>query len=444
MKVYFDTLGCPKNITDSEIAMGLLEQCGHSIVSSPEEADAIVVNTCGFIEDAKKESISEIFSMADYKEQGKKLIVSGCLVQRYAKELYNEIPEADGFLGVNDYEKLPDLLTSLEENGQRFLANDDAPRDLSENRARKFGEHPYTSYLKIAEGCNNNCTYCAIPSIRGPYRSRTEADILEEARALAKAGCKELILIAEDVTCYGIDLPGRPTLAALLRQLCRIDGIQWIRLLYCYEDKITDELIQTIAEEDKICNYLDIPLQHTADPVLKAMKRRSTSRSITETLKKLHDAIPDIHIRTTLIVGFPGETDDDFSVLMHFVEKEKFARLGVFTYSREEGTPAADMADQIPESVSKERQDALMMEQMAISLAHNRELVGSTVEVMVDEIDDDGFCIGRTRYDAPEIDNSVIFTPVRPHSPGDIVNVEILEAFDYDLEGREVLNEFAK
>lgn len=438
MKVHFDTLGCPKNFDDSQVAMARLEAAGHSIVSSPEASDVIVVNTCGFIEDAKKESIEEIFHMSEYKQAGKKLIVSGCLVQRYADELFENMPEVDGFIGVNDYAKLPELLDSLsKDTAQRFKQRGGCDLTGIEDVMRKIPENPYSAYLRIAEGCNNRCAYCVIPQIRGPYRSRPMENILEEARKLADAGCKELILIAQDVTCYGMDVHGKSTLPQLLTRLCAIEGIRWIRLMYCYEDRITDELIETMAREEKICHYIDIPLQHCSDTMLRRMNRRSTSESIRQTLRKLREAMPDIHIRTTLIVGFPGETEEEFSELLDLVEEQKFARLGAFTYSLEEGTPAAEMENQIPEEEKQARLDAVMLRQMDISLANNQQKIGQVLEVLIDEQDEDGAYIGRTRYDAPEIDNTVIFTSEKKHHTGDIVQVRVLDAFDYDLEGRE-------
>lgn len=438
MKVYFNTLGCPKNINDSEIAMGNLEEKGFTIVDSPDEADVIIVNTCGFIEDAKKESIDEIFNMAAYKEKNKKLVISGCLVQRYADELYKEIPEANGFIGVNDYDKLPKLLEELEKSNERFLENSSCDLSEGEVKIRHLTENPYTSYLKIAEGCDNICSYCIIPEIRGPYRSRTIKNVIEEAEMLSKSGCKELILIAQDLTYYGIDNYGKPMLSTLLRKLCKVEGIEWIRLLYCYEERIDDELIRTIASEDKICNYIDIPIQHASDKILDNMNRATTNESLYRTLSKLRSQIPDIHIRTTLIVGFPGETEEDFNILSDFVSDQKFSRLGVFTYSREEGTAAATMDNQIPEDIKQERLDCIMMKQMEISLEGNRKKIGKTLDVIVDSMEEEGVYSGRTRYDAPEIDNSVVFTSNLVHKPGDIVPVEILEAYDYDLEGREV------
>ena len=438
MKIFIETLGCPKNFNDSEAAAGILEEHNHIIVNTPEEADAILVNTCGFINDAKVESIERIFDMAQYKEEGKKLIVSGCLSKRYGAELYEEMPEMDLFIGVDEYEKLPELLSELD---TRKVDVSGCPGAVLKALPRKLPEHPYSATIKIAEGCNNICAYCIIPKIRGKYRSKREEDILREAQELADAGCKELILIAQDVTYYGKELYGEYRLAKLLKKLCRIEGIRWIRLMYCYEDRITDELIKTIAAEEKICNYLDIPIQHASDHVLRAMNRRSTAESIDNTLKRLKNAIPDIHVRTTLIVGFPGETGEDFEQLVEFVEREKFARLGVFTYSQEENTAAGEMENQIDEEIKDERLDAIMRRQIDISLAWNREKVGKIFEVLVEERDEDGSYIGRTRYDAPEIDNSVIFTSQQELSAGDIVNVKITDAFDYDLVGIMVLSQ---
>ena len=435
MNVFFETLGCPKNFNDSQAAKGILEENSHQVVDSPDAADVIVVNTCGFINDAKTESIERIFDLAAYKEEGKKLVVSGCLSERYAAELYEEMPEVDLFIGVNEYEQLPKLLEGLDE--RRVVKSGCAPT-LVERLPRKLDENPYTATLKIAEGCNNICAYCVIPQIRGPFRSKKEEDVLAEAEELAKAGCKELILIAQDTTYYGMDLYGEMRLAKLLKKLCKVEGIEWIRLMYCYEDRITDELIQVMAEEQKICHYLDIPIQHSSDSVLKAMNRRSTTESIKNTMARLKAAMPDIHVRTTLIVGFPGETEDDYEQLIDFVEEERFARLGVFAYSQEEGTEAGDREDQIEEEIKEVRVDGIMRRQLDISLEYNQEKVGQTFEVIVDEIDEDGSYVGRTRYDAPEIDNSVIFTSAKELKPGDIVNVMVNDAFDYDLVGTEV------
>lgn len=438
MNIYMETLGCLKNFNDSETAAGILEHAGHRIIRSPEEADVVIVNTCGFINDAKTESIERIFQMADCKKEGAVLAVTGCLSQRYADELYEEMPEVDLFLGVNDYERLPSILENFTK-GTRKKYHSDYSRIYAESSFRKLADNPYTATLKIAEGCNNVCAYCVIPKIRGKYRSRTQEAILSEARMLAENGCRELILIAQDVTAYGMDLYGGYVLSKLLRKLCRIEGIAWIRLMYCYEDRITDELVQVMKEEEKICPYIDIPLQHISDSVLKAMNRRSTSAGIRRTIEKLRKEIPDIHIRTTFITGFPGETEDDFEELLSFAEDTGFERLGVFTYSQEEGTPAAEMDDQVDEEVKAQRRDAIMRAQLEISLKSNQAKIGKTLRVLVEEKDEDGSYIGRTVWDAPEIDNAVLFTSDRNLTPGEFTDVEITDAFDYDLAGREVL-----
>lgn len=438
MKVFIETLGCPKNFNDSEVASGILVDNNYIMTTNPEEADIIIVNTCGFINDAKKESIDRIFEMAELKSKGKKLIVSGCLSQRYGSELYEEMPEVDGFIGVNEYERLPEILNSIIDKSDREIHVGQCNDKVLETYPRNLRENPYSSTIKIAEGCNNICAYCIIPKIRGKFRSKREEDIIKEAKELADAGCKELILIAQDVTFYGMDLYGELRLPKLLKKLCQIDNIKWIRLMYCYEDRITDELIDVMAEEDKICNYIDIPIQHASDNVLKAMNRRSTSTSIDNTIKRLKLKIPDIHIRTTLIVGFPGETDEDYEELIDFVKREKFARLGVFSYSQEENTIAGEMENQIEDAIKAERLDGIMRRQLDISLKINQKKIGQVFDVIVDYEDDDGSYVGRTRYDAPEIDNSVIFTSNKKLNPGDIIIVKIEDAFDYDLIGREV------
>ena len=438
MKIYIETMGCPKNFNDSEVAAGIMEEHKHIIVNSPEDADLIMVNTCGFINDAKKESIDKIFEMAQWKEKGKKLMVTGCLSQRYGEELFEEMPEVDYFLGVNDYENLPEILSEIEKSDERRIYTGPCVEKVLPKLLRKLEDNPYSATIKIAEGCNNVCAYCSIPKIRGHFRSKTEEDIIAEAEELAMAGCKELILIAQDVTCYGMDLYGEYRLAELLKKLVKVEGIEWIRLMYCYEDRITDELIQTIAEEDKICKYIDIPIQHASTRILKSMNRRSTEESVKSTIKKLRDAIPDIHIRTTLIVGFPGETEEDYDTLLQFVQDMRFSRLGVFTYSQEEDTVAGEMENQIDEETKQLRLDGVMRRQLDISLEENRRMIGNVYEVIVDDTDDDGSYIGRTEYDAPEIDNAVLFTTEKKHRPGDIVKVLITDAFDYDLVGTEV------
>ena len=434
-KVFIDTLGCPKNFNDSEFAAGILEENGYEIINSPEDADIIMVNTCGFINDAKKESIEHIFEMSERRKDGGKLVVSGCLSQRYSEELSKEIPEADCIIGVNQYSNLPEILSDIDNN---HVAANSCDLDYLEKTVRKLSDNPYTATLKIAEGCNNTCTYCIIPMIRGKFRSKKMEDIIAEATELANAGCKELILIAQDVTYYGKDLYGKFALPELLRKLCKIDGIEWIRLMYCYDERITDELIQVMAEEEKICKYIDIPLQHASDNILKSMRRQTTRKSIKETLAKLKAAMPDIHVRTTLIVGFPGETEEDYDQLLELVESERFSRLGVFKYSQEENTVAAEMENQIDEDIKQIRFDGVMRRQMLISSELNQEKIGMVFDVIVDSMDEDGSFIGRTRFDAPEIDNSVIFTSKNKLQPGDIVKVKINDAFDYDIVGEEL------
>ena len=444
MKLYIETMGCPKNFNDSESIGGIWESTGMSLTDDPAEADAILVNTCGFINDAKQESIGCIFDMARFIDESEKqapdhekkiLIVSGCLSQRYGKELADEMPEVDIFLGVNDYEKLPQLVKEFRK-GKRLQAFSCQPDAFYEFSARKIKDNPYSMTLRIAEGCNNCCAYCVIPQIRGAYRSRPMENIIEEAELLASKGCREIILIAQDVTEYGTDIYGRLMLPELLRKLCRVDGIRWIRLMYCYEDKITDELIEVMASEEKICDYIDIPLQHVSDGVLSAMNRHSTTESIKDTLGRLRAAMSDIHIRTTLITGFPGETEEEFEELLEFVEETRFERLGVFAYSREEGTVAGDMENQIDEDVKAMRADAIMRRQLDISREINESKVGDTMTVMVDGTDEEGAYLGRTVYDAPEIDNTVIFTADEELVPGDMVQVKITDAFDYDLVGK--------
>lgn len=443
MKIYMETLGCPKNFNDTQTAKGIMTKAGFEVTEDADLSDVIIVNTCGFINDAKKESISRIFELAEYKRDGKKLLVCGCLSERYSEELFEEMPEVDGFLGVNEYERLPEILSSIErskdaDSPARYNWVCGQAPDTLKTLPRLLNEESYTATLKISEGCNNRCAYCVIPSIRGPFRSKPKEEVIREAKWLSDNGCRELILIAQDVTLYGTDLYGSLALPELLRELCRIDKIEWIRLMYCYEDRITDELIEVIRTEPKICNYIDIPIQHASDRVLKAMRRRSTGESIKNTIKKLKAAIPDIHIRTTLITGFPGESEEDFDILLDFVEEMKFARLGVFAYSQEENTPAGEMKDQIPDEIKQQRLDTVMRRQLDISLEMNREKIGKILEVLVEERDEDGSYVGRTRYDAPEIDNSVIFTSDRDLSPGNIVKVLIQDAFDYDLTGMEV------
>lgn len=438
MKINIQTLGCPKNFNDSEVCAGILEANGHIITDDLLEADAILVNTCGFINDAKKESIEKIFEMATLKDNGCLLIVSGCLAERYADELFKEMPEVDIMLGVNDYERLPNLLAEYMENKERKINVSHNPCNIISSKYRKYDKNPYTATIKIAEGCDNRCAYCIIPMIRGGYRSVKIEDIITEAKLLAEKGCKELILIAQDVTYYGTDIYGKAMLPELLKHLCKIDGIKWIRLMYCYEDRITDELIDVMATETKICHYIDIPIQHASDKILGLMKRRSTKASILNTISRLRKAIPDIHIRTTLITGFPGESKAEFDELLSFVDEIGFERLGVFAYSKEEGTEGYSMKPQVREDVKKRRAETIMRRQVDISLEKNKKKIGKILEVLVEEQDEEGAYIGRSVYDAPEIDNSVIFKGNNNIKIGEIIKVEITDAFDYDLVGREI------
>ncbi len=433
MKIYIKTLGCDKNICDSDYAAGLLVSEGHRITDDPLKADIMLVNTCGFIKDAKVQSIESIFELASVKTEKQRLFVSGCLSQRYGRELAKEIPELDAVIGVNDYSRLPEIIRS----GQREIMTSKAPRCYEEFGERKLLEKSYTASVKISEGCTNVCTYCAIPFIRGGYRSRKPKDILSEVKMLAQNGVKEIQIVAQDTTAYGRDLKGW-SLAKLLKKICRTEGIEWVRLLYCYEDEITDELIKTIKSEKKIVKYIDIPLQHYSDKILKAMNRRSTSRSIEATVAKLRAEIPEIRIRTTFIVGFPGERKEDYKALYEFAERARFDRLGVFTYSKEEGTKAAKMPSQLKEDAKERRRDKLMELQRSISLEHNTELVGKTMKVIVTDIDSPGVYIGRTEFDAPEIDNEVIFTSKKKLKPGTFADVLITDAFDYDLKGEKI------
>jgi ribosomal protein S12 methylthiotransferase len=436
--VYIETLGCSKNVCDSEFAAGVLEDAGYRTVSDPADASVIIVNTCGFIDDAKRESIETILDMSAYKDGERLLVVSGCLSQRYGEDLAKELPEVDIFIGVGDYARLAEILDARLDTVDRVSACG------GESVARRKRLGPaYTAFLKVAEGCDNRCAYCVIPSIRGPYKSRAPGDILRECETLAANGASEIILVAQDLTNYGADLYGKPMLAKLVRDLCGTDGLKWLRLMYCYEDKLTDDLIQAIASEEKVCHYIDLPLQHASDRVLSAMRRRSSKASILKSIERLRAAIPDIHIRTTLITGFPGESKADFEELLDFAASVRFERLGVFAYSREEGTPAASAKGQVREAVKLSRRDRLLRLQQNISLEQNREKIGKTFDVMVEERESDGSFSGRTRYDAPEIDNGVIFGAADSAgdslSPGDIVRVRINDAFDYDLAGYMIL-----
>ena len=437
---YIDTLGCAKNEYDSQILAAELLARGYTKTEDPVEADIMIVNTCGFIDAAKVESIDRIFDMARIKGQDKKLVVTGCLSQRYHEELLKDIPEVDIFTGVNDYDRLADIFDEMyseDATPDKDQVNGAVEKELP-YRERLFEDNSYSAVIKIAEGCNNTCSFCAIPKIRGPYRSKTIENVIREATEMSAKGVKELIVIAQDTSYYGKDLYGRAMLPELLHELCKVEGIEWIRIMYVYDDGITDELIQTIADEPKICNYIDIPIQHISDNVLTAMRRKSTKASIVDTIGRLREAVPDIHIRTTLLVGFPGETEEDFDELLEFIGNAKIQRLGAFAFSDEEGTLAFDMNGKIDEDTKEQRRNKVMELQSAISMEINEAKLGKEYEVIVDEAVDGGTYTGRTRYDAPEIDNEVTFTSGTSHVPGDFVRVRITGAYEYDLEGEEV------
>ncbi len=439
MKLYFQTLGCDKNMVDTEKAAALARESGHSVVFEPEKADIFIVNTCGFINSAKRQSIDAILSLAAKKGKKKKLVVTGCLTQRYSEELAKEMPEIDAVLGVNDYSRLPEVLETLAGGGERPVLHSGPSAEYEELCSSRFNcenKKPWTMSVKIAEGCDNRCSYCSIPYIRGGYRSRRPEAVLEEVRAMASEGCRELMIVAQDVTRYGSDLGIENALPELLRNICAVDGIHWVRLLYCYEDEITQELINVIKEEPKICKYLDIPIQHSEDKILKAMNRRSTRSSIGSTIKKLRKQIPGIVIRTTLITGFPGETEEQHKALIDFVRKMRFERLGVFEYSAEDGTAAAMMEGQVHARTKIRRRGELMKAQMAISKAKNDSLKGKTLECIIDDVFPDGSYMGRTYMDAPDIDNSVIIVrSPRQLSHGEFAMVTFTDSMDYDLIG---------
>ncbi len=436
IKVSMASLGCSKNLIDSEQMLGLLEQSGYEIVENEEDADILIVNTCTFIESAKMESIECILELAQYKKTGhcKYLIVTGCLAQRYKEQILSELPEVDAVIGTNEYDKIADVIRSLDEEQEKRLFCAETPLLCETSRLRSTPG--YTAYLKIAEGCDNHCTYCVIPSIRGRYRSRRMEDIISEAKELAADGVKELVVIAQDTTRYGKDLYGEYRLAELLRELCHIDNIEWVRVHYCYPEIVTDKLIDVFAEESKLCNYFDIPIQHCSDGILKRMGRRTNKKQITELIAQIRHRLPDAVIRTSLIVGFPGETEEEFEELRQFVEETKFDRLGVFAYSREEDTPAYDMDNQIDEEEKERRRELLMMVQSEISQQLNEDKIGKTVRVLVegkDEIIKSYY--GRTYADSIEIDGKVFFKSDKPLKEGDFASVKIEQVLEYDLFG---------
>lgn len=443
LKVALVSLGCSKNLVDSEVMVNNIKNEKYEITDDASKADVIIINTCGFIESAKQESIDTILDMAEFKKNGRcrALIATGCMAERYKEELMKELPELDAVIGTGDYREIVDVIgrTLQGEKVVRYGHQEIVDIDRLERTISTFGA---TAYLKIAEGCDNRCTYCIIPSLRGRYRSRKFENVVEEAAKLSKNGIKELNIIAQDITRYGKDLYGRYRLSELLKELAKLEDIKWIRLLYSYPDEFDDGLIDTIAKEEKICKYLDIPIQHASSSILKRMARRSSKEDILSLIKKLRTSMPGIVLRTSLIVGFPGETEQDFKELYDFVREVKFDRLGVFAYSREEDTAAFDMPDQIAEDVKQERLEKIMLLQKEISMEHNRKLIGKTFEVLI-EGESEGEYFGRTYMDAPEIDGKVYFTYKRNLLPGDFCRVKITDAYEYDLVG-EIVDEPGK
>ena len=437
MKILFISLGCDKNLVDSEVMLGLLASRGYEMIDDEQEADIIVVNTCCFIHDAKQESVDNILEMAEYKKTGKlkALIVTGCLAERYRQEIIDEIPEVDAVLGTTAYDKILDAVDEALE-GKHFLEMEDLQALPVVNTKRQITTGGHFAYMKIAEGCDKHCTYCIIPKIRGTYRSVPMEQLIKEAEELAAQGVKELILVAQETTLYGKDLYGEKSLHKLLKELCKVSGIQWIRILYCYPEEITDELIQVIKEEPKICHYLDLPIQHANDEILKRMGRRTSKQELVDIVTKLRKEIPDICLRTTLITGFPGETEEQHQELVEFVDEMEFDRLGVFTYSPEEDTPAATMPDQIDEEVKLERQAELMELQQEIAFDTAENMIGREMLVMIEgKIADEPAYVGRTYRDAPKVDGLIFVETGELLMSGDFAKVTVTGAEEYDLIG---------
>ena len=437
MKILFISLGCDKNLVDTEVMLGFLASRGYQMTDDETQADIIVINTCCFIHDAKEESIRNILDMAEYKKEGKlkALVVTGCLAQRYKQEIIDEIPEVDAVLGTTSYE---DILEAIDEalQGEKHVILHDL-QELPENDTKRLvttGGH--FAYLKIAEGCDKHCTYCIIPKIRGDFRSVPMERILKEAKELAEQGVKELILVAQETTLYGKDIYGKKSLHLLLQELCKINGIRWIRVLYCYPEEIYDELIQVMKTEPKVCHYLDLPIQHASNAILKKMGRRTSKQELIDIVGKLREEIPDITLRTTLITGFPGETEEQHQELMDFVDEMEFDRLGVFTYSPEEDTPAAGMPDQIDEEVKEERQAELMELQQEIAFDLADDMVGREVLVMIEgKVADENAYVGRTYKDAPNVDGLIFINTSEELMSGDFARVRVTGAMEYDLIG---------
>ena len=445
MKILFISLGCDKNLVDTEVMLGLLASRGYEMTDDERQADIIVINTCCFIHDAKEESIQNILEMAEYKKSGqvKVLIVTGCLAQRYRQEILDEIPEVDEVLGTTAYDKILDAVDRALEGEQGIILSDLNALPVSgAKRLVTTGGH--FAYLKIAEGCDKHCTYCIIPKIRGNFRSVPMERLIKEAKELAEQGVKELILVAQETTLYGKDLYGEKCLHRLVEELCKIAGIRWIRILYCYPEEITDELIEVIKKEPKVCHYLDLPIQHASDRILKRMGRRTSKAQLVGIITKLRREIPDIVLRTSLITGFPGETEEDHQELMEFVDEMEFDRLGVFTYSPEEGTPAETMEGQVPEELKEERRDEIMELQQEISLEKGNNRIGQELLVMIEgKVSGESAYIGRTYGDAPKVDGYMFVQTGELLVTGDFAKVKVTGAMEYDLIG-ELANEYTE
>lgn len=445
MKILFVSLGCDKNLVDSEVMLGILEKRGFEFTDDETQADVIVINTCCFINDAKEESVNTILEMAELKKTGtlKALIVTGCLAERYKQEIIDEIPEVDAIVGTSSYDKIEEVLDGvLAGNCEKVFMDLDRLPQMSEKRVVTTGGH--YAYLKIAEGCNKCCTYCIIPKIRGRYRSYPLEKLVEEAKQLVEGGVRELLLVAQETTCYGVDLYGEKSLHRLINELCKIEDLRWIRILYCYPEEIYDELIDTIKKQEKVCHYLDMPIQHASDAVLKRMGRRTNKQELIEIVEKLRREIPDIALRTTLIAGFPGETQEQHEEVLEFVDDMEFDRLGVFAYSAEEDTPAAGFADQIEETVKEDRRDAIMELQQEVAFDKSEAMIGKTFVVMIEgKVADENAYVGRTYMDAPNVDGYIFVNTDEELISGEFVPVKVIGAQDYDLIG-EIDYEFAK
>lgn len=436
LKIALESLGCSKNLVDAEIMMGILNKKGYQLVQDFEMADIILVNTCGFIESAKNESIQAILEIAQLKETAnlKILVVTGCLAQRYSEELKQEIPEIDAIVGTGSYQNIDEIVANIQKE-KHIISLENIDFTFNENLPRYVSTPSYMAYLKIGEGCDNLCTYCIIPKLRGKYRSRKIEDILDEANALVKNGAKEIVVIAQDTTKYGFDLYNKEMLPTLLEKLAQIDGLKWIRVMYSYPETISEELIDVIAKNDNICNYFDMPIQHASNKILKLMNRKTTKEDILRKVSLIREKIKNVTIRTTTIVGFPGETDEDFEELVEFIKQVKFDRLGAFEYSNEEGTPAYKLPNHVDDEIKAQRRERLMLMQQEISRELNQKKIGNIYEVLVEEKLDEDTYLGRTMEDAQEIDNVVYIKSEKEILIGSFVDVKIYDALEYDLMG---------